>query len=186
MESYWLLWLVYIYIYIYICTLCPLLKSYMFTINYPPINHLTTWKTHVGPFWHWLYHSGCKAHNWNRPGGSFSCEKSWWLGRRLWEMPSPRYVINDGSPHVPGLQLFDNLEGCLYRFKKRLMIAIFFLGIHCTWRGVFSQQYDLSWSVVFIGMSQRWTPKIIHGSSFSAANFLLDLWISCEYVKQNM
>ena len=67
MESYWLLWL---FIYIYVCTLCPLLKSYMFTINYPPINHLTTWKTHVGPFWHWLYHSGCKAHNWIAPEGA--------------------------------------------------------------------------------------------------------------------
>ena len=59
-----------LYIYIYVCTLCPLLKSYMFTINYPPINHLTTWKTHVGPFWHWLYHSGCKAHNWIAPEGA--------------------------------------------------------------------------------------------------------------------
>ena len=37
----------------------------------------------------------------------------------------PQYVINDGSPHVPGLQLFDNLEGCLYRFKKDWWLQFF-------------------------------------------------------------
>ena len=107
-------WFIYIYIYIYVCTLCPLLKSYMFTINYPPINHLTTWKTHVGPFWHWLYHS-C---NWRT---TESARKQLLLRKKLVTGPKivgakPQYVINDGSPHVPGL-LFDNLEACLYRLE---------------------------------------------------------------------